>query len=88
MARVRTRIVKGPVYDFVNGGWIDPTPAPVVLSTRAGFGGLAGPGGNPQAGRQDRDLQRFHGRKGPRGTQERLPGGHGGGDIGHFADKT
>lgn len=86
----RTRVVRGPVYDFVAGAWKDPTPVLPTLSTRHGFGSLVGAGMNPQAGKQDRDLQRFQAKKGPRGTQENMPGGHGAGGgknpggIGHF----
>lgn len=61
----RTRYVTEPGADF----GLPPT------TTTHGFGGLVS--SNPQAGRQDRDLQRFHGKKGPRGTQERLGKGHG-----------
>jgi hypothetical protein len=54
------------------------------LTTVHGFGSLLGRGQNPQAGRQDRDLQRFHGKRGPRGTSESISRTHGLRDLGAF----
>jgi hypothetical protein len=79
-----TKRVRGPQFDSVAGVWRDGVPTLPTITTGHGFGSLLGPGQNPSSGRQDRDLHRFDGKKGPRGTNESLPANHGAGEIGGY----
>lgn len=68
----RTRVINDPRVTFT----LPPT------TTGHGFGSLAG--SRASAGRQDSELHRFNGKKGPSGTNESLPATHGLRPIGEF----
>lgn len=68
----RTRVISDPRATFT----LPP------ITTTHGWGGLAA--SRASAGRQDRELHRFNGKKGPMRTSESLSGTHGLRPLGEF----